>query len=134
MLGPSRLRQDDDAADDRRLRAARRAAASCSRARTSPGSRRAKRNVNMVFQAYALFPHMTVAENVAFGLEIKRVPRAERDRRVAEMLRIVRLDGLRAAPARRSSPAASSSASRSPARWSTGPPRCCSTSRSARST
>jgi spermidine/putrescine transport system ATP-binding protein len=37
----------------------------------------AKRNVNMVFQAYGLFPHMTVAENVAFGLRIKRVGRAE---------------------------------------------------------
>jgi spermidine/putrescine transport system ATP-binding protein len=52
-----------------------------------------KRNVNMVFQAYGLFPHMTVAQNVAFGLEIKRVPKAERERRVAEMLRIVRLEG-----------------------------------------
>src|ERR1044071_4881727 len=53
-----------------------------------------RRNVNMVFQAYGLFPHMTVAENVAFGLEIKRVPRAERERRVAEMLAVVRLEGL----------------------------------------
>jgi spermidine/putrescine transport system ATP-binding protein len=52
-----------------------------------------KRNVNMVFQAYGLFPHMTVAQNVAFGLEIKRVARAEREQRVAEMLRIVQLDG-----------------------------------------
>ena len=51
-----------------------------------------RRNVNMVFQAYGLFPHMTVAQNVAFGLEIKRVPKAERDRRVAEMLRVVRLE------------------------------------------
>jgi len=51
-----------------------------------------KRNVNMVFQAYGLFPHMTVAENVAFGLEIKRVPKAEREARVAEMLRVVRLE------------------------------------------
>jgi spermidine/putrescine transport system ATP-binding protein len=52
-----------------------------------------KRNVNMVFQAYGLFPHMTVDQNVAFGLEIKRVGKTERERRVAEMLRIVRLDG-----------------------------------------
>jgi spermidine/putrescine transport system ATP-binding protein len=52
-----------------------------------------KRNVNMVFQAYGLFPHMTVAQNVAFGLEIKRVARPEREQRVAEMLRIVQLDG-----------------------------------------
>jgi spermidine/putrescine transport system ATP-binding protein len=53
-----------------------------------------RRNVNMVFQAYGLFPHMTVAQNVAFGLEIKRVPKPERDRRVAEMLRVVRLEEL----------------------------------------
>ncbi len=51
-----------------------------------------KRNVNMVFQAYGLFPHRTVAENVAFGLEIKRVPKAVRAARVAEMLRVVRLE------------------------------------------
>ena len=54
------------------------------RARTSPGSRRARRNVNMVFQDYALFPHMTVAENVAFGLKIKKRrprPRSRRARR-----------------------------------------------------
>jgi spermidine/putrescine transport system ATP-binding protein len=52
-----------------------------------------KRNVNMVFQDYALFPHMTVAENVAFGLKLKRVASAEIDSRVAEMLSVVRLDG-----------------------------------------
>ena len=39
-----------------------------------------KRNVNTVFQSYALFPHMTVADNVAFGLERKRIPKSE-DRR-----------------------------------------------------
>ena len=52
-----------------------------------------RRNVNMVFQDYALFPHMTVAENVAFGLKLKRVQASERDSRVAEMLTVVRLDG-----------------------------------------
>ena len=52
-----------------------------------------KRNVNMVFQDYALFPHMTVAQNVAFGLKLKRVDRAEINSRVAEMLQIVRLQG-----------------------------------------
>ena len=52
-----------------------------------------KRNVNMVFQDYALFPHMTVAENVAFGLKLKRVERSELASRVAEMLQVVRLDG-----------------------------------------
>jgi putative spermidine/putrescine transport system ATP-binding protein len=50
-----------------------------------------ERDVNTVFQDYALFPHMTVAENVAYGLRVKRVPRAERRRRVEEILRVVRL-------------------------------------------
>src|ERR687891_355811 len=45
------------------------------------------RNVNTVFQDYALFPHMSVAENVAYGLKIKRVPRGERRARVDEALR-----------------------------------------------
>ena len=49
------------------------------------------RDVNTVFQDYALFPHMTVGENVAYGLMIKKVPKAERERRVAEMLEMVRL-------------------------------------------
>jgi spermidine/putrescine transport system ATP-binding protein len=52
-----------------------------------------KRNVNMVFQDYALFPHMTVAENVAFGLKLRRVDRSEINSRVAEMLTVVRLEG-----------------------------------------
>jgi spermidine/putrescine transport system ATP-binding protein len=50
-----------------------------------------ERNTNMVFQNYALFPHMTVAQNVAFGLEMKRVPRAEIKQRVNEALEMVRL-------------------------------------------
>jgi spermidine/putrescine transport system ATP-binding protein len=54
----------------------------------------AKRNVNMVFQAYGLFPHMTVSENIAFGLRIKRLPPAEIRERVTHMLRIVQLDGM----------------------------------------
>jgi spermidine/putrescine transport system ATP-binding protein len=54
----------------------------------------AKRNVNMVFQAYGLFPHMVVRENVAFGLKIKHVPRGEIEERVAEALRTVRMDEL----------------------------------------
>ena len=53
-----------------------------------------KRNAGMVFQSYALFPHLTVAENVAFGLEMRKVPRAEIAPRIAEALRLVRLDGL----------------------------------------
>ena len=52
-----------------------------------------KRPVNMVFQAYALFPHMTVWDNVAFGLKVARVNRGEVDKRVGEALTQVRLDG-----------------------------------------
>jgi putative spermidine/putrescine transport system ATP-binding protein len=50
------------------------------------------RDVNTVFQDYALFPHMTVAENVGYGLMVRKVPRSERGERVAEALRMVRLD------------------------------------------
>jgi len=53
-----------------------------------------RRPVNMVFQQYALFPHMSVYDNVAFGLKVKRVPRAEHGERVQEMLRVVSLEGL----------------------------------------
>src|SRR5437773_167639 len=52
------------------------------------------RDVNTVFQDYALFPHMTVGENVAYGLRVKGVPRAERRKRVDEVLNVVRLPGL----------------------------------------
>jgi putative spermidine/putrescine transport system ATP-binding protein len=52
------------------------------------------RQTGMVFQSYALFPHMSVAANVAFGLEMRKVSRAERDQRVTEALRLVRLDHL----------------------------------------
>src|SRR5215218_9795746 len=50
-----------------------------------------ERDVNTVFQDYALFPHMTVAENVAYGLVVRKVPKLERQRRVADALRMVRL-------------------------------------------
>jgi spermidine/putrescine transport system ATP-binding protein len=53
-----------------------------------------ERNTNMVFQNYALFPHMTVAQNVAFGLEMKRVSRSETKQRVTEALEMVRLPGM----------------------------------------
>ena len=53
-----------------------------------------RRPVNTVFQSYALFPHMTVAQNVAFGLEMRRRPRAEIAATVAEMVALVRLGGL----------------------------------------
>jgi putative spermidine/putrescine transport system ATP-binding protein len=52
-----------------------------------------ERDVNTVFQDYALFPHMTVAQNVEYGLLVKKVPRDERARRVTDALRMVRLDG-----------------------------------------
>src|SRR5215813_6409180 len=52
-----------------------------------------KRDVNMVFQSYALFPHMTVEENVAFGLEQRHVPKPDIKQRVAEILDIVGLVG-----------------------------------------
>jgi putative spermidine/putrescine transport system ATP-binding protein len=52
-----------------------------------------ERDVNTVFQDYALFPHMTVADNVGYGLMIRKRPREERAQRVADALRMVRLDG-----------------------------------------
>ena len=52
-----------------------------------------RRDVNVVFQSYALFPHMTVTENVAFGLEMRRLPRVEVRARAAEALELVHLTG-----------------------------------------
>jgi len=52
------------------------------------------RNVNTVFQDYALFPHMTVAQNVEYGLRVRKVPRAERRRKAGAALDMVRLSGL----------------------------------------
>ena len=52
-----------------------------------------KRNVNTVFQDYALFPHMTVSENVAYGLMIKGVSRADRDSKATATLEMVKLKG-----------------------------------------
>jgi spermidine/putrescine transport system ATP-binding protein len=53
-----------------------------------------ERNTNMVFQNYALFPHMTVAQNIAFGLEMKRVSWGKIQQRVTEALGMVRLPGM----------------------------------------
>ena len=57
------------------------------------GKRPYERNVGLLFQHYALFPHMTVAENVAYGLKHRRWPKAEIGDRIAEMLRLVQLQG-----------------------------------------
>jgi putative spermidine/putrescine transport system ATP-binding protein len=54
----------------------------------------ARRGVGMVFQHYALFPHMTVAQNIGYGLRLRRTPRAVREGRVREMLELMRLGGM----------------------------------------
>ncbi len=53
-----------------------------------------KRPINMVFQSYAVFPHMTVAENIAYGLRVVGTPRGDIDQRVEEAIGLVRLQGL----------------------------------------
>jgi putative spermidine/putrescine transport system ATP-binding protein len=60
------------------------------------GQRTNQRAIGMMFQAYALFPNMTVADNVAFGLAVKGIPKAEREARVAEMLQLIGLPDLAA--------------------------------------
>ena len=52
-----------------------------------------QRNVNTVFQNYALFPHMNVADNIGYGLKLKKTSKAEISRRVKEMLELVQLPG-----------------------------------------
>lgn len=52
-----------------------------------------QRNVNTVFQNYALFPHMNVADNIGYGLKLKKTSKAEISRRVKEMLDLVQLPG-----------------------------------------
>ena len=58
--------------------------------RTTPS----KRGIAMVFQSYALFPHMTVAQNIGFGLRLAKTPRAEIDQRVAEVAKVLHLEQL----------------------------------------
>jgi len=53
-----------------------------------------RRAIGMVFQSYALFPHLTIAENIAFGLDVRGVAREDINKRVIEMLSLVRLKGL----------------------------------------
>lgn len=55
-----------------------------------------ERDVNTVFQDYALFPHMTIGDNISYGLMIRRVPKPEREKRVTEMLELVQLPGYQA--------------------------------------
>jgi spermidine/putrescine transport system ATP-binding protein len=52
-----------------------------------------RRPLNMVFQHYALFPHMSIYDNVSFGLKVARVPRADHRERIERMLRVVELEG-----------------------------------------
>lgn len=56
----------------------------------------AERGLSMVFQSYALFPHLDVAENVLFGLKVRRVPRAEQRSKLAQALEMTGLTGLEA--------------------------------------
>ena len=53
-----------------------------------------RRNIAMVFQSYALWPHMTVAQNIGYGLKLRHVRRAEIDARIDELLAMLHLDGL----------------------------------------
>jgi putative spermidine/putrescine transport system ATP-binding protein len=86
-----------------------------------------QRKIGMVFQAYALFPNMNVADNIGFGLKIAKTARAERDARVEEMLKLIGLPGYgkrltnrsrrstprsASASAKKSAPSSASSASR----------------------
>ena len=52
-----------------------------------------KRHINTVFQRYALFPHLNVKDNIAFGLKLRKMPQSEIDRKVEEMLELVNLKG-----------------------------------------
>jgi ABC-type sugar transport system ATPase subunit len=75
------------------------------------------RNIAMVFQSYALYPYMSVYENMAFGLKLRKTPKAEIDRRVREAATSLGIQDLRIASPR-PSPAASASA------WPWGAPSC----------
>jgi putative spermidine/putrescine transport system ATP-binding protein len=87
-----------------------------------------KRDIGMVFQNYALFPHMTVWQNVAFPLSIRSTPSAEVAQRVAQALAVVKLTGFEQRRAPPSSPADSSSGWPSRARSYSIRAWCCSTS------
>ena len=87
-----------------------------------------KRKINTVFQRYALFPHLDVYDNIAFGLRLAKLSEEEIDDRVTEMLEIVSLKGFENRQVSLPFPAVSSSVSPSRARLSTARRCCCSTS------
>jgi spermidine/putrescine transport system ATP-binding protein len=93
-----------------------------------------RRPVNTVFQSYALFPHMSVRENVAFGLRMDRVKRAEKAQRMHEALALVGLEELGDRMPAQLSGGQQQRVAVARARSSSGPPCSCSTSRSERST
>ena len=123
------LRQDDDAADDRRLRAADGGRISLRRRRTSRTSPANQRNIGFVFQNYALFPHLSVFENVAYGLRVQRASRPPTSGAASPTCCSWSALPATSSSSPRSCPAASSSASRWRARSSSGRACCCSTSR-----
>ena len=87
-----------------------------------------KRDVHTVFQNYALFPHMSVQKNIAYGLEGRRIPKDDIAKRVARMIDLVEL-GVTKTINRVSFPAACSNALPWHARWCLNRVRCCLTSR-----
>ena len=92
------------------------------------------RDIAMVFQSYALYPHLSVYDNIAFGLKVKKVPKAEIERRVQEAARILGPDRRSWSASRARSRAASASASRWGGRSCASRPRSSWTSRSRTST
>ena len=110
-----------------------RAARSRSATATSPTCAPRSRDIAMVFQTYALYPHMTVRQNIGYGLKARRTPKPEIARRVDEVAELLGLATCSTAGPR-SSPADSASASRWAARSSASRRRSCSTSRSRTST
>ena len=92
------------------------------------------RDIAMVFQSYALYPHMTVRDNLAFGLKLRKVDKKEIERRVNEAAGDPRPRQAASTASRRSSPAASASASPWAGRSSASPPSSSWTSRSPTST
>ena len=92
-----------------------------------------ERPINMMFQSYALFPHMSVADNIAFGLKQEHLPKAQIRQRIEQMLDLVQMRKLaQRLPHQLSGGQQQRAALR--ARWPSNRSCCCSTSRSARST